>query len=146
MEQNEVILGVDMHLDKHVGAVISDAGRLLGTLSVSTDSAGYLDLLAWANSFGPLSREGVEGTGTYGAGLTRVLRDHEIEVFEVNRPDRAMRRSKGKSDPTDAENAARSPRRKGYGDPQGAVRRRRGNARRLRCETQCSQSKDAGYQ
>ncbi|MFM0162007.1 transposase [Paraburkholderia sediminicola] len=108
MEQNEVILGVDTHLDKHVGAVISDAGRLLGTLSVSMGTAGYLDLLTWANSFGPLCRAGVEGTGTYGAGLTRVLCDHEIEVFEVNRPDRAMRRSKGKSDPTDAENAARA--------------------------------------
>ena len=108
MEQNEVILGVDTHLDTHVGAVISDIGKLLGTRSVSTDTAGYLDLLTWANSFGHLRRAGVEGTGTYGAGLARVLRDHEIEVLEVNRPDRAMRRSKGKSDPTDAENAARA--------------------------------------
>jgi transposase len=96
MEQNEVILGVDTHLDTHVGAVISDTGRLLGTLSVSTDAAGYFELLTWANSFGQLQRAGVEGTGTYGAGLARVLRDHEIEVL------------KGKSDPTDAENAARA--------------------------------------
>lgn len=51
---------------------------------------------------------GVEGTGTYGAGLARVLRDHEIEVLEVNRPDRAARRSLGKSDATDAESAARA--------------------------------------
>jgi len=110
MEQNEVILGVDTHLDTHVGAVINDIGRLLGTRSVSTDTAGYLDLLTWANSFGHVCRAGVEGTGTYGAGLARMLHDHEIEVLEVNRPDRAMRRSKGKSDPTDAENAApRSP-------------------------------------
>ena len=108
MEQGEVILGVDTHLDKHVGAVISSAGKLLGTLSVSTDTVGYLDLLTWANSFGPLRRAGVEGTGTYGAGLTRLLQDHEINVLEVNRPDRAMRRSRGKSDPTDAENAARA--------------------------------------
>ncbi len=108
MEQNEVILGVDTHLDTHVGAVISGAGRLLGTLSVTTDTAGYFDLLTWANSFGQLRRAGVEGTGTYGAGLARVLRDHEIEVLEVNRPDRALRRSRGKSDPTDAENAARA--------------------------------------
>ncbi|MDN8071573.1 IS110 family transposase, partial [Burkholderia vietnamiensis] len=60
------------------------------------------------NSLGHLRRAGVEGTGTYGAGLARVLRDHEIEVLEVNRPDRAARRSRGKSDPTDAENAARA--------------------------------------
>ena len=81
MEQNEVILGVDTHLDAHVGAVISDTGKLLGTRSVSTDAAGYLNLLTWANSFGHLRRGGVEGTGTYGAGLARVLRDHEIEVL-----------------------------------------------------------------
>ncbi|MEM5318642.1 hypothetical protein [Paraburkholderia sp. JHI869] len=63
MEQNEVILGVDTHLDTHVGAVISGAGRLLGTLSVTTDTAGYLDLLTWANSFGQLCRAGVSVAG-----------------------------------------------------------------------------------
>ena len=78
--------------------MINDIGKLLGTRSVSTDTAGYLDLLTWANSFGHLRRAGVEGTGTYGAGLARVLHDHKIEVLEVNRPDRAMRRSKGKSE------------------------------------------------
>lgn len=108
MEQHEVILGVDTHLDTHVGAVISETGKLLGTLSVPAETAGYLKLLTWANSLGHLRRAGVEGTGTYGAGLARVLRDHEIEVLEVNRPDRAARRSRGKSDPTDAENAARA--------------------------------------
>ncbi|WP_232424691.1 IS110 family transposase [Pandoraea sp. B-6] len=61
-----------------------------------------------ANSFGHLLRAGVEGTGTYGADLARVLRDYEIEVLGVNRPDRAARRPRGKSDPTDSENAARS--------------------------------------
>jgi len=108
MGQQEVILGVDTHLDVHVGAVINEAGQLLGTLSVSTARSGYSELLVWANSFGRLYRAGVEGTGTYGAGLARALRDHEIEVLEVNRPDRATRRSRGKSDPTDAENAARA--------------------------------------
>lgn len=104
----EVILGVDTHLDVHVGAVINEAGKWLGTLSVPADSAGYLKLLIWANSLGRVLRAGVEGTGTYGAGLARALRDHEIEVLEVNRPDRAARRLRGKSDPTDAESAARS--------------------------------------
>lgn len=104
----EVILGVDTHLDIHVGAVVSCTGKLLGTLAVATDSPGYLRLLTWACSLGKLRRAGVEGTGTYGAGLARVLRDHDIEVFEVNRPDRAKRRLQGKSDPTDAESAARS--------------------------------------
>jgi transposase len=108
IKQDEVILGVDTHLDLHVGAVISSTGKLLGTLSASTDHKGYLQLLTWAKSFGYLRRAGVEGTGTYGAGLTRVLRDHDIDVSEVNRPDRAKRRLQGKSDPTDAESAARA--------------------------------------
>lgn len=108
IKQDEVILGVDTHLDLHVGAVISSTGKLLGTLSASTDQKGYLQLLTWAKSFGYLRRAGVEGTGTYGAGLTRVLRDHDIDVSEVNRPDRAKRRLQGKSDPTDAESAARA--------------------------------------
>lgn len=106
--QNEVILGVDTHLDTHVAAVISHAGKLLGTLAMPTSATGYLKLLAWARSLGCVRRAGVEGTGTYGAGLARVLREQGIEVLEVNRPDRAKRRLQGKSDPTDAENAARS--------------------------------------
>jgi len=108
MQQREIILGVDTHLDTHVGAVISETGELLGTLAVFTDAAGYLQLLSWARSLGCLRRAGIEGTGTYGAGLTRLLRDQKIEVVEVNRPDRAARRSRGKSDPVDAENAARA--------------------------------------
>ncbi|MCG9059549.1 transposase [Laribacter hongkongensis] len=87
--------GGDTHLDKHVGAVISITGKLLGALSVSTDTSGYFQLLAWAKSLGDLRRAGVEGTGTYGSGLVHVLHDHEIEVLEVNRPDRAVRRSRG---------------------------------------------------
>lgn len=105
---SKAILGVDTHLDAHVAAVISDTGKLLGTLVVPTNAAGYLKLLTWAKSFGPLRAAGVEGTGTYGAGLARILRDHDIEVLEVNRPDRSQRRLQGKSDPTDAENAARA--------------------------------------
>jgi transposase len=106
MNQDEIILGVDTHLDKHVGAVISAAGKLIATQSVETTSAGYLQLLAWARSLGELRRAGIEGTATYGAGLTRVLRDNNIDVFEINRPDRATRRLRGKADPTDAESAA----------------------------------------
>lgn len=106
--RHEVVLGVDTHLDAHVGAVLSEAGRLLGTLTIPVSAEGYQRLLAWAMSFGELRRAGVEGTGTYGAGLTRVLRKHGVEVLEINRPDRAARRSQGKTDPTDAESAART--------------------------------------
>jgi transposase len=106
--QNEVILGVDTHLDVNVGAVISHSGKLLGTLASPASASGYLELLTWARLWGCVRRAGVEGTGTYGAGLARVLRGQGIQVFEVNRPNRSKRRLKGKSDPTDAENAARS--------------------------------------
>jgi transposase len=107
-EKTTIILGVDTHLDVHVGAVINEAGNLLGTRSVSTSSAGYIDLLRWACSFGNFKRAGIEGTGTYGAGLCRFLVEQGIAVVEVNRPDRSQRRLQGKSDPTDAESAARS--------------------------------------
>ena len=107
-KHNEVILGVDTHLDTHVGAVISDTGKLLGTLAVPTGTSGYTQLLTWAQSFGSVCMAGVEGTGTYGAGLAHALRAQGIEVREVNRPDRSQRRLRGKSDPTDAENAARA--------------------------------------
>ena len=107
-KRTEVILGVDTHLDVHVGALINVNGQLLGTLAVETQASGYLKLLTWAKSFGLLLRAGVEGTGTYGAGLALVLRENGVAVFEVNRPDRSKRRLEGKSDPTDAESAARS--------------------------------------
>ena len=107
-EKPEIILGVDTHLDVHVGAVINGAGNLLGTRSVSVSPAGYVDLLSWARSFGEFERAGIEGTGTYGAGLCRFLVEQGIAVIEVNRPDRSRRRLMGKSDPTDAESAARS--------------------------------------
>lgn len=107
-ESIEVVLGVDTHLDAHVGVVVDRVGRVLGTRAIQTSAEGYWDLLNWARSFGLLLRAGVEGTGTYGAGLTRHLESVCVEVLEVNRPDRARRRRRGKSDPTDAENAARA--------------------------------------
>jgi len=64
--------------------------------------------LKWSRSFGELKQAGLEGTGTYGAELCQFLIDNDIRVYEVNRPNRAKRRLRGKSDPTDAENGARS--------------------------------------
>lgn len=105
---SEVILGVDTHLDKHIGVLIDHVGRFIDQISIDANAAGYNKMLRWATSFGALQRAGVEGTGTYGAGLARFLVSHEIIVFEINRPDRSMRRFRGKSDPTDAESAART--------------------------------------
>ena len=106
--QHEVVLGVDTHLDRHVGVIVDGLGKFLGNLSIETNPTGYQQLLKWAQSFGDLQRAGVEGTGTYGAGLARFLSEQGVQVLEINRPDRSMRRFRGKSDPTDAESAART--------------------------------------
>jgi transposase len=99
--------GIDTHSDTHYAAALDDVGRLLGTREFQADPTGYRQLLDWLASFGPVTRIGVEGTGCYGAGLTRFLRRHRLHVIEVNRPDRRSRRVRGKSDPLDAESAAR---------------------------------------
>ncbi|MEQ1639075.1 MAG: IS110 family transposase [Methylococcales bacterium] len=104
---NEIILGVDTHLDTHVGVIIDDRGKWQGVLSIPANVNGYHALWHWVQSFGHLRRAGIEGTGTYGAGLTHFLRSKAVEILEINRPDRSQRRFQGKSDPTDAENAAR---------------------------------------
>jgi transposase len=100
--------GVDTHAEVHVAAVIDHVGRELGHQSFPTTPAGYLELQLWLMSHGTLSVVGVEGTGTYGAGLTRHLTAGGIKVVEVDRPDRKARRFDGKSDPLDAYAAARA--------------------------------------
>jgi transposase len=103
-----VTVGVDTHGDVHVAHAKDQLGRRLDTVSVPTTPGGYRDLLAWARRLGELDAWGVEGTGAYGAALARFLRDHGQVVLEVTRPDRAARRRHGKSDPLDAEAAARA--------------------------------------
>lgn len=100
--------GVDTHSDVHVAAVLDNVGRVLGTESFPTTTAGYRSLLAWMRRHGELDRVGVEGTGSYGAGLARHLAAEGVVVVEVNRPDRQTRRRRGKSDTTDAIAAARA--------------------------------------
>ncbi|MGW2588618.1 IS110 family transposase, partial [Streptomyces virginiae] len=102
------VLGVDTHKDVHVAAVINALGALLGTEAFPATAAGYHELLLWARSLGAIQQAGVEGTGSYGAGLSRHLAAHGVEVVEVNRPDRAARRRSGKTDAVDAEAAARA--------------------------------------
>ena len=99
--------GVDTHLDVHVAAAIDSVGGLLGVESFPTTPAGYHALAGWLESFGPIERVGVEGTGTYGAGLARHLAATGIAVVEVDRPNRQERRRNGKSDELDAIEAAR---------------------------------------
>lgn len=103
-----VTIGVDTHLDLHVAHAKDQLGRRLETVSIPTIPAGYQSLLAWARGLGEVEAFGVEGTGSYGAALARFLRAHGQVVVEVNRPDRQARRRHGKSDPVDAEAAART--------------------------------------
>jgi transposase len=103
-----VTLGVDTHKDIHVAVALDQIGRRLGTAAFSTDDATHAQLLAWANGFGPVEQAGVEGTGSFGYRLAQYLNGCGVTVFEVNRPNRQARRRRGKSDPVDAENAARA--------------------------------------
>jgi transposase len=107
-EEKTVVGGVDTHKDVHVAAVLSDTGALLGTAEFHAKLGGHKDLLGWMRSFGDIGLVGVEGSGNYGAGLTRFLLTEGVEVVEVVRPDRRARRFNGKSDTLDAENAARA--------------------------------------
>jgi transposase len=81
-----VTVGVDTHADVHVAAALDQLGRLLGTHSTATTPAGYAALVGWAEQFGTLVRIGIEGTGSYGAGLARWLRARGHAVVEVERP------------------------------------------------------------
>jgi transposase len=103
-----VIGGVDTHKDVHVAAVIDERGKILDVGHFHTTSAGYGQLLEWLRGHGQLLRVGVEGTGSYGAGLFKHLAGEGVEVVEVNRQNRQNRRRRGKSDPVDAEAAARA--------------------------------------
>jgi transposase len=105
---SQVTIGVDTHKDLHVAAARDQLGRRLGTTMAPATRAGYAQLLAWARGLGEPVAWGVEGTGSYGAGLARFLYAQGQRVWEVNRPDRAARRRRGKSDPVDADAAARA--------------------------------------
>jgi transposase len=104
----DVTGGVDTHLEVHVAAALDPVGALLGSASFPTTPRGYQDLLGWLESFGPVAKVGIEGTGSYGAGLSKFLARAGIRVLEVNRPNREERRRSGKSDRLDAIEAARA--------------------------------------
>ena len=102
----EAVLGVDTHRDVHVAAVTTDLGSVLAEAPFAATAQGYEQLLDWARAIGLVRRAGVEGTGSYGAALCRFLHQQGVAVTEVNRPDRAARRSRGKNDTVDAVAAA----------------------------------------
>ncbi len=100
--QRTVYGGVDTHKDFHVAAAINEVGRILGTETFPANAAGYRRLERWLERHGEVAKVGVEGTGCYGLGLARALAASGIEVIEVNRPNRQLRRRRGKSDTVDA--------------------------------------------
>ncbi len=103
-----IIVGVDTHRDEHVAVAIDQLGARLGEHRLPTTSIGYEGLDCWAMGLGEVIAFGIEGTGSYGAGLARYLASCGRAVIEVSRPDRSTRRRLGKSDPLDAEMAARA--------------------------------------
>ena len=103
-----VTVGVDTHKDIHVAVVLDQHGRRLDSCSVPTTMVGLRELERWSSRHGQVDTWGIEGTSSYGAGLTRQLLRRGHRVREVSRPDRRARRGKGRSDLIDAELAARS--------------------------------------
>ncbi len=103
-----VVAGADTHSQTHHVAVLDAAtGSLLADRQFPATTAGYRAILTFIATFGHLTRFGVEGTNSYGAGLSRFLHEAGHDVREVIRPNRAERRLRGKSDPLDAVTAAR---------------------------------------
>jgi transposase len=100
--------GVDSHAESHAAVALDEQGRLLGGEAFPVSAAGYQQLLGWLESFGELGLVGVESTGSYAAGLARFLATAGVRVVEVNQPHPHSRRRRGKSDPLDAEAAART--------------------------------------
>jgi transposase len=103
-----VTIGVDTHSDIHVAVALDQLGRRLGSTTIPTTPEGYRQLEGWSRQFGRVDAFGIEGTGSWGAGLVRLLREHGHRLVEVNRPDRGARHRQGKNDPLDAEAAARA--------------------------------------
>ena len=108
VETRAITGGVDTHADTHVAAALDSIGGLLGVQEFPATAAGYARLLGWLGGFGPVCLVGIEGTGSYGAGLARHITTAGVQVVEVDRSDRQDLRRQGKSDPFDAVSAARA--------------------------------------
>ena len=93
---SDVVIGIDTHKQTHTAVALSAIGAHLGAITVPVSREGYQRLEAWARAFGRVRAFGMEGTGSYGAGLARNLQTGGYRVLEVNRPDRSARRRKGK--------------------------------------------------
>src|SRR4249920_3142754 len=129
VETRAITGGVDTHADVHVAAALDPLGGLLGVQEFPATTAGYSRLLGWLGGFGTVCLVGIEGTGSYGAGLARHVTAAGVRVVEVDRSDRQDRRRQGKSDPLDAVSAARAAQ---SGRARGAPKGREGAAEAIR--------------
>src|SRR5262249_16725778 len=111
METRMVTIGIDTHKATLAASLIDDAGRELGARTFENDHRAHLGLLRWSQAFGTERRFGIEGSGSYGAGLARLLVAAGEVVVEVpavlTRRERRHLRQAGKSDPGDAPAVAR---------------------------------------
>jgi len=100
----DAVVGVDTHRDTHQAEIAHPSGAVIATCSVSNDSAGFTELLAWIGEHapGPRLAVSIEGTRSYGIGLARAVIAAGMPVLECEQPARAARRGKGKSDRLDA--------------------------------------------
>lgn len=101
-----LVAGVDTHADTHTLAILTGTGTVIMTETFTANRSGYHKLIAALDAAGQVAIIGVEGTNSYGAGLTRSLLEADYTVHEVLRPTRQVRRMDGKSDPIDAVEAA----------------------------------------
>lgn len=102
------VIGVDTHRDRHSAAVTTTAGAVAAEHTVGADNSGYEELLRFADGEASGARAwAIEGTGSYGAGLTSFLAGRGERVVEIDRPKRPARRDGAKSDELDAIRAAR---------------------------------------
>jgi transposase len=106
--ERKLVVGVDTHKHLHVAVALDELGARVGELTIGADSVGYAALASWAEQLGRPRAFGIEGTGSYGAGLASFLRRAGYKIVEIDRGDRRGRRSNGKSDTLDAEAAARA--------------------------------------
>jgi transposase len=147
VETRAVTGGVDTHADMHVAAALDPIGGLLGVREFPASPAGYAGLLAWLGGFGTVCLAGIEGTGSYGAGLARHIAAAGVRVVEVDRSDRQDRRRAGKSDPLDAVSAARAAQ---SGRAAGAPKGRDGAVEAIRAlmavQAQCARRADPDHQ
>ena len=129
----EFVVGVDTHRDSHTAAIVSAAtGGVVDQLTVATDAWGYRELQDFADRYAPGRRVwAIEGTGSYGSGLTTALLEHGQWVVEIDRPTRPARRDRAKSDDLDAVRAAREA----LGRDHLALPRARGDREALRVLT-----------